>query len=349
MLYHLVLGLCLVRPQVAPALPEPGPMELSPEIRQFLDQKVDRNLPQMERLQALVSAVFRSNDLHFVYHAATRTAAETFRERSGNCLSFTILFISMARYLGLDARFREVEIPPVWSKSGNFVNLSQHVNAAVFIGGQAFAIDVFPGVNPIEVGGQVVSDARGLAHYYNNKGVDELGKGYIQAGESFLKKALDADPTTVNVWVNLGAAKAQSGNFKAAEKDYRKALELEPKNLAAMSNLANVCELTGREKEAQRLRNKVREFMARNPYHQYNLGLRAFDEGNYQGAVEHYRRAIRLKAAEHNFYFALARAYGMLGQKTEAVANLQLAEKYALDTANKQRYAEKLELLKSAR
>jgi tetratricopeptide (TPR) repeat protein len=348
-LYHLVLSLFLLQPAVAPALPEQGPMDLSPEISQFLDQKVDRNLPQMERLQALVTAVFHSNDLHFVYYPATRAAEETFRERSGNCLSFTILFISMARHLGLDARFREVEIPPVWSKSGDFVNLSQHVNAAVFIGGQAFAIDVFPGVNPVEVGGQVVSDARGLAHFYNNKGVDELGKGNIQAGETYLRQALDADPTTVNVWINLGAAKARSGEPKEAEKYYRKALEIEPKNLAAMSNLANVCEVTGRAKEAQRLKDKVKEFIAKNPYHHYNLGLRAFDAGNYEEAITRYRKAIHLKAAEHNFYFALARAYGMLGQKTEAVANLQLAEKYASDAANKRRYAEKLELLKGTR
>jgi len=116
-----------------------------------------------------------------------------------------------------------------------------------------------------------------------------------------------------------------------------------------MSNLAGVCELTGRAKEVLRIQAKVKEFREKNPYHHYNLGTQAFEEGRYQEAIAHYRRALKLKATEHNFYFALARAYDMLGQKAEAISNLQLAEKYASDAANKQRYAEKLELLKGIR
>ncbi len=349
MLYHLALILSVIRLAGTQALPEQGPMYIGPEIKQFLDQKVDRSLPELERLQALVAAVFHSSDLRFVYAPETRTAEETFKERSGNCLSFAILFISMARYLNLDARFREVEIAPVWTKSGDFVNLSQHVNSAVFVGGRAYAVDVFPGVNPIEIGGQVVPDARGLAHYYNNKGVDELSKGNAPAAEIYFKQALAADPTTVSVWINYGAARLHVGDLKEAEKYFRKALELKPNSPAAMSNLANVCESTGRLKEAQRYREKVREFREKNPYHHYNLGLEAFEAGRYQEAVDQYRKAIHLKGAEHNFYFALARAYGMLGQKDAAVSNLQLAEKFASDAANKRRYAEKLDLLKGVR
>ncbi len=348
MIACVLLSLSLLRPVWAAAAQDQSPMDLSSEIQQFLDAKVDRGLPQMERLQALVSAVFRSTELSFTYAPVTRTANETYTERSGNCLSFTLMFISMARYLGLDARFREVEIAPVWSKAGDFINLSQHVNAAVFIGGQAYAIDVFPAVNRIEIGGQVVSDARGLAHFYNNKGVDALSQGNDEAGEYYLQEALQADPTAAIVWINLGAAKTRIGKLADAERDLRKALSLDPRSPAAMSNLANVCQLTGRVKEAQRYRAKIKEFREKNPYYHYDLGMQAFGIGKYEEAIGHFRRAVKLKSTEHNFYFALARAYGMLGQKAEAVNNLQLAEKYASDAANKQRYAEKLGLLKGA-
>jgi Flp pilus assembly protein TadD len=346
MIACLLLSLSLLRPIWAAVPQDQNPMDLSPEIRQFLDKKVDRSLPQMERLQALVSAVFRSNELSFTYAPATRTVIETYTQHSGNCLSFTFMFISTARYLGLDARFREVEIAPVWTKAGDFVNLSQHVNAAVFIGGQAYAIDVFPAVNRIEIGGQVVPDERGLAHFYNNRGVDELTKGNIETGESYLQEAVQADPTTVSVRINFGAAKTRSGELREAEGYLRRALELDPRSQAAMSNLAGVCQLTGSVKEALRYQAKIKEFREKNPYHHYDLGMQAFEVGRYEEATEHYRRALKLKSTEHNFYFALARAYGMLGQKAEAMNNLQLAEKYASDAANKQRYAEKLDLLK---
>jgi Flp pilus assembly protein TadD len=349
MFARLLLGLLLIQPIGLAAQSEQNPLDLSPEIKEFLDKKVGRGLPPMECLQALVSAVFQENELNFQYAPVTRSAAETFAERGGNCLSFTLLFVSMARHLNLDARFRELEIAPIFTKSGDLISLSLHLNAAVIIGSLSYAIDVFPAVNRIEIGGRVVTDERGLAHFYSNKGVEALSKGDSATAESYLQKALRIDPTTVCVWINLGAIKTQSGDLRQAETYYRKALELDPKDPAAMSNLASVCASTGRAKEALRLQAKVKEFREKNPYHHYNLGLKSFAEGKYQEAIVYYRKALKLKSAEHNFYFALARAYGMLGNRVEAVNNLQLAEKYASDAANKQRYAEKLELLKGTR
>jgi len=346
MLAHLLLGWFLWAPQ-AGGSPDTNPLDLNPEMRAFLDARVDRSLPPYQRLEALVSAVFQDPQLNFAYSTETQTAIETFQSRKGNCLSFTILFIALARHLNLDARFREVEIAPTWSKAGSFVNLAQHVNAAVFIGGLAYAIDVYPGVNPLEIGGQVVPDARGIAHYFNNKGVDELGFGNFADAEMYLRKALELDPQTVPVWINLGAARNQAGNLGEAERYYRKALELEPRNSAAMSNLANLCEMTGRTNEAAGYRKKIREFLEKNPYHHYNLGMQAYEAGNYKEAIARFKKALRLKSEEHNFYFSLARAYAQVDNSEEAVKNLKLAEKYASDPANKQRYSQKLELLKS--
>jgi tetratricopeptide (TPR) repeat protein len=345
----VLLSLYLLSAQGTALPPENNPMELSPEMQAFLDKRVDRRLEAMQRLESLVSAVFHDNDLNFIYSGDTRTAIETFTSRNGNCLSFTLLFITMARYLNLDARFREVEIIPNWSKSGVFVNLNQHINAAVFIGGHAYAIDVFPAVNRIEIGGQVVPDARGLAHFFNNKGVEELGRGNYPEAESYLKKALEHDPTTVPVWINLGAAQSHAGRAAEAEKSYRRALEIDPRNMAAMSNLANLFETMGKVKEAIRLQMKVRVFREKNPYHHYNLGLQAFEDGRYEESLAEFKKALKLKPGEHNFYFAMARVYGQLGQADDAVNSLQQAMKYASDPSNKARYNQKLELLRGIR
>jgi len=349
MLSHMLLALLLAQSMPAGVLKGQNPMELSQEMVQFLDRKVDRGLPPLERLQALVTAVFQDPELNFTYAPVNRTAMETFATRQGNCLSFTLLFISMARHLNLDARFREVTVPPMFTKSGAFVNLSQHLNAAVLIGSQAYAIDVFPGVSPIGIGGQVVSDERGLAHFYNNLGVDELSNGNYELARKYLKKALETDPTAVCALINLGAERGQNGRFAEAERYYRQALALEPQNLAAMSNLAGVFEQTGRTRDAARLQAKVKEFREKNPYHHFYLGQQAYDEGKYEEALAHYKKAIKLKGTDHNFYFAAARTHAQIGQSDEVVNNLLLAEKYASDPANKLRYAEKLELLKKIR
>ena len=349
MLAGMLLCLYLVCPAADDAFQNASPLDLSPEMKQFLDEKIERGLPPMQRLQSLVAMVFQSNELHFSYAPISRTAIETFTNRNGNCMSFTLLVISMARYLNLDARFREVEVPPVFAKSGAFVKVSQHLDAAVLIDGHAYAVDLFPEILPIEMGGRIVSDQRGLAHFFNNKGVDELGNGNYALAESFINKAIDTDPTAVGAWINRGAARAQMGKLDEAERYYRKALELEPKNLAAVTNLANICERTGRIKESLSLQKKAKEFREKNPYYHFNLGLQAYQQNNFEEALAHFKRAIKLKPKDHIFYFAVATAYGRIGQNEQMMAKLQLAEKYATDPDSKLRYSQKLELLKKMR
>ena len=91
---YLLAGIVLSAPQTAGPPAAANLLELTPEIRSFVDQKVDRTLLPMPRLEALVTAVFQDSALGFGYAPETRSAAETFTSRSGNCLSFTILFIA---------------------------------------------------------------------------------------------------------------------------------------------------------------------------------------------------------------------------------------------------------------
>ncbi len=346
MLASLILGLVLTAPQ-SPAEPLPNPLELNEEMRQFLDKNVERILPPLERLQALDAAVFRDNALNFSYLDETRTAAETFTSHNGNCLSFTLMFIAMARYVGLDARFREVDIAPTFSMTGKYSTLHQHLNAAVLLPMGIYVMDVFPGVNRIEIGGRLVTDGRGLAHFYNNKAVDELGKGNLQVAESYLKTALERDPTTAGAWVNMGVVQMQAGRLQEAERSYLKALESDKHDMAAIGNLSILLQRVGRNREAGRYRAKAKAMWDKNPYRFFFLGMQAYEAGRFEESIENYRRALKLKSKEHNFYFAMARAYIQLSRPEEAMKNLALAVKYAPNPTHRDRYNQKLELLKS--
>jgi tetratricopeptide (TPR) repeat protein len=347
MLATLVLSICLglAGEIVDPA--QDNPLLVSEEMRQFLNSNIDRNTDSLQQLNTLVRLVFQQNALNFTYVPETRTASETFGKRGGNCVSFTFLFLAMARELGLDARYREVDIVPIWSRVGNIVSMSGHANAVVYVGRQGYIVDLFPRLNPLQLGGRVVSDQRAVAHFLSNRAVDHLAQGRSQTAILYFQKALESDPTAAFAWANLGVAQSVAGNLKEAEGNYLRAIKENPSELVAMSNLAGLYERLGREHDAQAYEAKVRKFKLRNPYYHFSLGLQAFDSGEYRGALEHLKTALKLKPSEHNFYLAMAKAYVQLGEMDKASANLKLALKTAPDEASKTRYSEKLSYLAS--
>ncbi|RPH98659.1 MAG: transglutaminase domain-containing protein, partial [Lysobacterales bacterium] len=94
----------------------------------FLDGYTSPEQKEGFRLKRLLYAIMGEGTFELVYDDITRTAAETFRDQRGNCLSFTNMFVAMARHVGLDASYQEVEVPAEWSLSGQAFLLSQHVN-----------------------------------------------------------------------------------------------------------------------------------------------------------------------------------------------------------------------------
>ncbi len=325
-----------------PPLPNENPFALNESIKQYLDKNIDHATDSLHQLRSLVHLVFEQNALHFTYQPVTRTAIETYTNHGGNCLSFTFLFIAMARYLGLDARFREVDISPIWSEVGDIASISGHVDSVVYLGNQAYLVDLFPRVYRIQIEGRVVSDERAIAHFWNNRGVEHLDAGSSDEAAACFKKALQSDSTADFVWANLGVAETVVGHDRRAVRCYQKALRENKKDLAAMSNLASLYQRMDRMSDAERYQGKVKRFNQQNPYYHYEIGLQDYESGHYTESIAQLRAALRLKSTDHNFYLAMARNYVRLGDLEEAKRNLKLALKNAPSPAWKVLYHEKL-------
>ena len=78
-------------------------------------------------VQSIFSVIFDRSVVGFEYSGLkTFTAEETFDKRTGNCLSYTTMFIAMARYAGLIAKFQEVSDFSDWNRQGNLIVFSSH-------------------------------------------------------------------------------------------------------------------------------------------------------------------------------------------------------------------------------
>lgn len=320
-------------------------LALDPEMRAFVREVLVGIKSPEARLKRLLSGMQQRGLFSLNYDAnVTRTARDTFHQREGNCLSFTVLFVTLAREAGLKASYQMVDIPPEWSTQADFILLSSHINALIKT---ELSGDYVVDFNLTELKGnyesRVVSDDYALALFYSNLGVDGLLDGDHTTSFAYFKAAIDAYPRITGPWVNLGLLYARLGLYRHAEAAYLRALTVEPGNRSALTNLASVYAATGDQQKAALYSEHVRRYQQRNPYYHYSLAQRAYDEQRYQDALELLRPALRLKQDEHQFHFLRALALHQLGDRREAERSLAEAGERAVLPELKARYATKLE------
>jgi tetratricopeptide (TPR) repeat protein len=326
-------------------------LALSAEMRDFLDSHVDRRAIGPSRLRQLAWAITGEAKPAWDYDDKTRTAAETFRARRGNCLSFSNMFVAMARNLNLDVHFQEVDIPPDWTRVDGAFVLNRHVNVLVYLGWGAedqvvdFNIDDFKSSYDT----RLISDARALAHFNNNMGVERMQAGDTASALAYFRRAIDDnDRRFAPAWINLGILYLRSGHAAHAEAAYLQALRVNRRDFVAMSNLANLYERQGNAERAAKYRKKVTYHRKRNPYYRHLLAREAFAAKDYDAAISHLRYAIRKKETEDQFYYLLGLAHLAKGNDRIARRWLERAEAVAATDALKGKYRGKIDDILSA-
>jgi tetratricopeptide (TPR) repeat protein len=329
----------------SPQLPDRDILELSPEMKAFLDDHVRGQHSANEKLRLLIYAIMGEGTFRLIYDERTRTAEETFRDQRGNCLSFTNMFIAMARYLGLEAHYQEVEVPPDWSLAGQSFLLSKHVNVLLEIGHRIRVVDFNLYDFKMRFEKKVISDRRGRAHYYNNLGVEHMLSGENALAVAYFYQSLREDDSFGPAWINLGILHRREGYPEFAEAAYLEALGIDSLDLVAMSNLANLYEQEGLLEDAARYRANVEAHRMENPYYRYMMANEAFLGGNYQAAIYHLDFAVRERPHEDLFYSLMSMSYLMSGDRDAAQDWMKKASEVAEEDASKKRYEHKLGVL----
>ncbi len=333
-----------------PPLPAADPADvlaLSPEMKAFADAHVDRKSADNLKLNQLVSAIMGKKTFGVTYDGSTRTAADTFFARRGNCLSFSNMFVAMARYVGLNAEFQEVEIPPDWTLDKETFVLNRHVDVYVDMGqlGSSvvdFNIEDFKTTYEM----RVISDARALAHFYNNLGVERMQTGDTAAALWCFRTAIaSAEGRFSPAWTNLGTLYLRNGHPAHAEAAYRQALEVNSDDLVAMSDLARLYGRIGDLDRAARYRKLVEHHRWRNPYYRYELARHAYADKHYDEAIGHLKYAARQRPKEDRFPHLLALCYLGKGDVAAARRWLARAKEVAATDALKRQYAAEIAAL----
>lgn len=317
-----------------PELPEPNFTRISPAMLEFLDQHVVQNRSKEETAWSLVWAATDQNFRRFDYLPdVTLPPTEAFDRQTGNCLSFSAMFMLMARHLGLNAWYQEVEVPQQWSHTNDTFLVSMHVNVVLESAraGGSWVIDVSGTDNSRSRLQRRITDSAVLAQYYNNLGAEALTGGDLGTAYAWFRKAIDTEPGLHYLWSNLGVVYSRNEQLDDATRAYLTALKLDSSSSMAANNLYLIYQKTGNRVAAAELQKRVDKNRQKNPYYLSYLSAVALEEGRLDESLELAERAVKLQQNEFRFHYQLARALAREGKLQQAEASLHRAMELAPD------------------
>lgn len=318
-------------------------LAVNEDMRAFLREHVPGDAGSLRKVELILEAILQDGLQLSYNNFKTYTAQEAFYSREGNCMSFTSLFVALAREAGIDVVFQEVEVPPTWSEQGESWLYNLHINAVVDIPGGQQVVDFSLENYSSEYRRWPLGDAEALARYHSNMGVHWMSEGDTRQAFLHLKRSLELSDQWGFVWSNLGTLYRRGGDLEAAEAAYLKAVALDNEP-SANSNLARLYRQLEQPELAAYYKNRVQMFRRKNPYYLFHLAEEAYARADYGEAATLLRTAIRRDDKEHQFHNLLGLVYTRSGDLGAARRSFGRALALA-QGQEKERYNHKLELL----
>jgi Tfp pilus assembly protein PilF len=316
----------------AGALPLPAPSDIlaiPPALQQRLQSEVlGGNPTPLQRFNRLLHLALdpAETGLGLVYaDDADGSVAQTYASRRANCLSFTLLFVALARAAGLEATPQEIRETLSWRQGDGILYRTDHINTQVHVAGRVYTVDIAGDGIIALAAPEPVSDARLLAHHYNNLAMQHMEHNRLPLAESAMQQALRLDGAYAGHWSNAGVLALRTGDATTARSNYERALALDANNASALFNLLSLPQSTGDGKKTADYRLRLERVQQRDPFHHFLQAGDAERADDLPRAIAHYRSAIRLHRREPRFHAALAQAYRRSGDNRAALLALARA------------------------
>ena len=331
--------------------------ELSPAMKAYAETELKALAHMKDPRRALLEALYQKGRLRLEYDSSfTRTAAQAFEARSGNCLSLVIMTASFARYLGIDVSFQAVLAEDSYSRNGPLFVASGHVN--LVLGPPVRRAYDRHETETLVVDFLAQSELRGqrtrplqertvLAMFLNNRAAELLAQGQLPSAYAHARSALLLEPTHHNALNTLGVIYNSAGHIAAAGSSFREVLAAQPNHLGALTNLLGWHQRQGQSQEAQALAARLEQLQPHPPFKLFVQGLEALRSGDFAQARDLLARELRLQPFQDEVHFWLAQAYLKLGQMDAAERHLQQARDFSSTRSTHDRYSAKLEHLRS--
>jgi Tfp pilus assembly protein PilF len=331
---------------------------LSAAMSRFLDIEISPEKRRRGRLEGLIDALQNRAQLKLEYDSAvTRTAAEAFDMRAGNCLSLVVMTAALAKELGLPVYYQRVYSEDTWARDGDLLFRSGHVNMVLGqrLGdrnlrsdeSQRITVDFLPQGDVRGYRTSAIAERTVVGMFMNNRAAESLARGQIDEAYWWAREAIFTDSGLLDAYNTLGVVYRRHGNMREAERVFRHLLEREPENPTVISNLAAVLRGAGQLAEAQVQLQKLQRIEPYPPFHFFDQAQLALKRGDLKGALALFKRELDRNPTYHAAHFGLAVTHYQLGDLASAREHLTTAMQNSPNRGEHELYAAKLERLRA--
>ncbi len=329
---------------------------LSESMKRYVKNEIAGEIRTRGPQEGLAEALHKKGKLQLEYDAAaTRNASEAFEARSGNCLSLVLMTAAFAKELGLPVRYQSAYLEETWSRSGDLLVRSGHIN--ITLGPRLFDAGTIRWLHPLTIDFLPVQEIRGLrtqeisestvvAMYMNNRAVEVLSQGRLDDAYGWVREAIAQDAGFSSSYNTLGVIYLRHGDLTPAAQAFNFVLEREPNNTHAMANLVELLGKQGRVAEAAALQRRLAQLEPYPPFHYFNLGMVAMKRGDFRAARDLFAKEVARADYYHEFHFWLSLANFGLGDLEQAQEHLARAKESSVTRGDQDLYAAKLEWLR---
>ena len=330
---------------------------LSEPMRRYLRENIANEVRRQGRQQGLADALYRKGHLKLDYESTyTRSAAEAFEARSGNCLSLVLMTAAFAKALDLQVRYQNAYLEETWSRSADLLVRSGHIN--VTLGSRlldagtsrtisSLTIDFLPVGEIRGMRVQEINEATVVAMYLNNRAVELLADGKPDDAYWWAREAVRRAPDFAGGYITLGVLYARRGADAQAVAVFARVLEREPDNKQALANQVLAYQRLGREADAAAAQRRLTRLEAQAPFQDFQRGVAAMKRQDYSTARALFAKEVNRADYYHEFHFWLALANFQLGQYDEARVHLTRAMEASTSRNDRDLYAAKLAWLRA--
>jgi len=330
-------------------------LRLSPAMQRFADTVIATEMRAKGPRDGLIDALYTKGRLQLDYDSEiTRTAAEAFDARRGNCMSLVLMTAAFARHMQMPVRFNSVYLEESWTRANGIFFVAGHVNISlgrpqtlgprVTVYGEPdlLTIDFLPPDQIRRNRSRAVEESTILAMFMNNRAAEALSAGQVDDAYWWARAAILTDSRWLAAYNTLAVLYRRKGLHSQAEATLRLVLEREPLNVQAMSNMILILTDQERRKEAEVYSNQLAQIQPVPPYKFFDEGVAAMKAGEYAAARQFFRKEVARAAYVPEFHFWLALANYGLGDMGAAHGEIAKALENSATTHDRQMYGAKL-------